>query len=263
MKILILLGSGRKNGNTDQIVDMVVGEMQQEASQCKVSLEVEKVYLIDQDIHPCRGCRICFERGEEKCPLKDELLPLKAKLKAADGVLIASPVYVDDVSGLTKTWIDRMAHVCHRPEFAGKYTYLLVTVGSTPVSHAMRTLQIAFSTWGFRIVGQAGFKTGDYLKRTESQIRFQGKACMVAHRFFIDIYTKKALSPTFFSLMMFRIQQIAWGRIKGPQFQYDLGYWQDQGWLDAHREFYIPYHAPQIKVFLARLAGTLIAPFVS
>jgi multimeric flavodoxin WrbA len=263
MKILILLGSGRKNGNTDQIVDMIVGEMRQEASLCKVPFEVEKVYLIDQDICPCRGCRICFERGEEKCPLKDELLPLKAKVKAADGVLIASPVYVDDVSGLTKTWIDRMAHVCHRPEFAGKYAYLLVTVGSTPVSHAMRTLQVAFSTWGFRIVGQAGFKTGDYLKRAEAQTRYQSKARGIAHRFFTEINTEKALSPTFISLMMFRIQQIAWGRTKPPQFQYDIRYWQDQGWLDQHREFYIPHYAPQIKVFLARLAGTLIAPFVS
>ncbi|HTX78059.1 MAG TPA: NAD(P)H-dependent oxidoreductase [Longilinea sp.] len=263
MKILVLLGSGRKHGNTDQIADMIVDEMQQEASQRNVPFEAEKVYLIDQDIHPCRGCRICFERGEEKCPLADDLLPLKAKLKAADGVLIASPVYVDDVSGLTKNWIDRMAHVCHRPEFAGKYAYLLVTVGSTPIGHAMRTLQIAFSTWGFRIVGQAGFKTDDYLKREEAQMRFKDRTRAIAQRFFTDIHTEKALSPTFFSLMMFRIQQIAWGRIKGPQFQHDLGYWHDQGWLDLHREFYIPHHAPQARVFLARLAGTLIAPFVS
>jgi len=263
MKILILLGSGRKHGNTDQIVDMIVDEMQQEASQHRLSLEIEKVYLIDRDIRPCRGCRICFERGEDKCPLADDLLPLKAKVKAADGVLVASPVYVDDVSGLTKTWIDRMAHVCHRPEFAGKYAYLLVTVGSTPIGHALRTLQIAFSTWGFRIVGQAGFKTGDYMKLAEAQTRFQSKTHTIAHRFFTDMYMEKALSPTFFSLMMFRIQQIAWGRIKGAQFQYDIRYWSGQGWLKPQCEFYISHRAPWIKVFLARLTGTLISPFVS
>ena len=50
-------------------------------------------------------------------------------MDAADGIIFASPVYVNDVSGIAKTWIDRLAYVCHRPAFAGKCAYLIATVG--------------------------------------------------------------------------------------------------------------------------------------
>lgn len=76
-------------------------------------------------------------------------------MKAADAIILASPVYVDDVSGITKNWIDRLAHVCHRPEFYGKYAYLLSTTGASSTRHTLRTMN-APMYWGFTIIGRAG-----------------------------------------------------------------------------------------------------------
>ena len=64
-------------------------------------------------------------------------------MKAADGILIASPVYMEDVSGIIKTWIDRLAHVSHRPEFAGKCAYLVATTARSRTNRTLETLRIA------------------------------------------------------------------------------------------------------------------------
>jgi multimeric flavodoxin WrbA len=263
MKILVLIGSYRRNGNTDQLAGLIRDGLQKEAEIHLQNLEIETIYLGHQQINPCRGCRICFERGEDKCPLKDDLLPVKAKMKQADGILVASPIYVDDVSGITKTWIDRLAHVCHRPEFAGKCAYLVTTVGSSPSSHSLRTLNLALSTWGFHIIGQEGFKTGALMQPEETRSRFQERAERIAHRLFKALYDRQFTRPSFMSLMMFRIQQLAWQRADPKKSPYDYQYWENTGWLDPKREFYISTRASRIKIALARLTGSVIFPFVA
>jgi multimeric flavodoxin WrbA len=79
------------------------------------------------------------------------MLAIQAKMDAADGLLLASPVYVDDVSGLTKTWMDRLAYLCHRPGFGGKCAYPVATVGGSPTCHTLRTMNAALLTWGATI----------------------------------------------------------------------------------------------------------------
>jgi multimeric flavodoxin WrbA len=263
MKILVLIGSYRKNGNTDQVTELIKTELKIAADQNGESVDVETIFLGHQQLAPCRGCRVCFDRGEEKCPLRDDLLAIKAKMKAADGLLIASPVYVDDVSGITKTWIDRLAHVCHRPEFAGKSAYLVVTVGSSPTRHALQTLHLALSTWGFHIVGQAGFKTGALMKPEVMIAQNQEKAADIARRFYQALRTRESARPSFFSLMMFKIQQLAWQKRSNNPDTVDYRYWDNQGWLSPQRDYYIAHQASALKVTLARLFGALIARFVS
>lgn len=262
MKILALIGSYRKNGNTSQIVSIVCEAMQAEAVRAGAPLEIETLYLGHLDIGACRGCRACFDRGEDKCPLKDDLLSVKAKMKAADAILVATPVYVDDVSGIIKTWIDRLAHVCHRPEFAGKSAYLLATVGSTPTSRTLGTLRLALSTWGFHIIGKAGFKTGALMKADEMRATHAARAEKIARRIYNAVSERRLAKPSFMSLFMFKIQQRAWQRTARRD-TLDYAYWSGQGWTDPARDFYIPHEASRLKVLLARLAGALVAPFVS
>ncbi len=261
MKILICVGSYRKGGNTDRLVNLIKAHMQAEADRHQTALELETLYLGHLAIAPCRGCRACFDRGEDKCPLKDDLLSVKDKMRQADGLLIASPVYVDDVSGITKTWIDRLAHLCHRPEFAGKCAYLLATVGSSPTGHALDTLYLALSTWGFHIVGRAGFKMGALMPTEEAQKRHDALAEKIARGLFQEIHQRRFLYPTFRALVTFQIYQQVWRKASPDQLDYR--YWSEQGWLDSRRDFYYPHKAGMLKVALARLTGSMILPFVS
>ena len=170
MQILALVGSYRKHGNTARIVGLIAEQLQEQAARHAEKLEVETLYLAHQDIAPCRGCRVCFDQGEELCPLQDDLPAVKAMMEEADALIIASPVYVHDVNGVVKNWIDRLAFVCHRPEFADKCAYLVATVASSPTNHALRTLKIALSDWGYHIVGQAGFKIGALMDRAPARV---------------------------------------------------------------------------------------------
>jgi multimeric flavodoxin WrbA len=261
MKVLFLIGSYRKNGNTARVTRLMEAQLQQVSQQHNTPLETETLFLAHMDIGFCRGCRACFDRGEETCPVKDDLLAVKAKMQAADAVVIASPVYVNDVSGITKTFIDRLAHVCHRPEFAGKAVYLVVTTGSSPTGHSLSTLRLAFNTWGFFIAGKSGFATGALASVEEIRQKYDQKINQAVQRLFDVIHQQAFARPAFLSLMTFKIQQHFWCKNVGDSIDY--AYWQSRGWLDPRCEYYIPHQAGRIKTTLARWMGGVIAPFVS
>lgn len=262
MKILILLGSGRRNGNTDQLAGLVKMHLQAEAAQRQVALEVETVSLSQQDLQFCRGCRICYDRGEEHCPVKDPVLEIKSKMLGADGIIMASPVYVDDVSGVIKTFIDRLCHVCHRPQFAGKVGYVLATTGDSRTSKTLETMALAMRTWGFHMAGQAGFKMGALMKSEATRARFDSQAETAARQIFRAIHEEHYKTPSFFSLMMFKIQQMSWKQ-KGEPGTLDYRYWEQRGWFDPKVTFYIPHRAGRLKVGLARLTGLVVAKIMA
>jgi multimeric flavodoxin WrbA len=262
MKILVLVGSYRRNGNTDQITGLIKEHLHKEARQRQAPLEIETIYLGQKDLQFCRGCRICYDRGEQNCPIKDDLLAIKAKMQAADGILMASPVYVDDVSGITKNFIDRLCHVCHRPQFAGKVAYLAATTGSSRTGKTLDTMKMAVRTWGFHVAGQSGFKMGALMKREETRARFELRAAQAAHQLFQAIYLGSYRNPAFFSLMMFKIQQMSWQAKTNPD-TLDYQYYQQQGWFEPERTFYIPHEASWLKVALARLTGVVIGKLMA
>jgi len=259
IKILALIGSYRKKGNTARIVQMIEARMRALAAQQNVPLEWETLFLGDMDIRPCRGCRVCFDRGEDACPLKDDIPLIRVKMESADGLLLASPVYVDDVSGLVKTWMDRLAYLCHRPAMGGKCAYPLATVGGGATGHTLRTMNAALLTWGYHLVGQTGLKMGA-LASAEELPRYQPAADKAADRLFRAVAGQQALNPAFVSLLAFKVQQLAWQR--EPPGSFDHTWWQDQGWLDPACTFYFPPRSRRVKVALARLAGAVVSRFV-
>jgi multimeric flavodoxin WrbA len=257
MKILNIIGSHRKNGNTVQIVRQIQDQLEALAASQGAPLEVETLYLGQKDLALCRGCRVCFDRGEEKCPLKDEFSEIKAKMKASDGWIVASPVYVGDVSGTMKNWIDRLAHVCHRPEFADKSVYLIATTGGSSTKHTIRTLQSALISWGAHLVGWKGFKMGARMAPAEVQRRYQAEAARIARKLFEAILSEKYKKPSFFSLMVFKTMQ--WHRSQYEPGSLDYQYWLDQGWTHPEREYFIQHQANRLTVLSARLVGTILA----
>lgn len=261
MNILILLGSGRKNGNTDLAVRLVREELEALAASAGMAANIETVSLASIDLLACRGCRACFDRGENACPVKDDLGAVREKMRAADGLLIASPVYVNDVSGLVKTWIDRTAYACHRPEFGEKCAYALVTTGSSPTGHTLQTLKMALGTWGYHVVGATGLTTGARLDAAEMRAKHQAALQKAARRLFAAVRNRDFTHPTFLALMTFRIQQISW-RKYGPG-SIDYAYWENRGWFEPGCTYFFPQQGSRVKAALARLAGTLLAPFVA
>lgn len=260
MKILSIIGSQRKNGNTASIVDLIVNNIQNYTSN-KFDISVNRILLSDYNIQMCKGCRVCFNKGEKYCPLKDDLLEIKKAIDTSDIIIMSSPVYVEDVSGLLKNWIDRMAFVCHRPEYFGKSAYIISTSGGGSTKHSLLTMNTALRTWGFSIIGAETFKTGDFMTKDKIEVIFQSRINNIAQRIIKYQEMSKFLFPSFLSLMTFKIQQLSYKQSDEKE-SVDYKYWENKNWLKNSRKYYIECQINIFKVIIARALGSMIAKVV-
>lgn len=118
-KIIGISGSPR-NKNTDYMVRTVC---ESAGDDCEI------INLRDLDIKHCDGCLSC--QKTHKCVIKDDMQAMYEKLKAADAIILGSPTYFDNVSGLMKNFIDRCLPFYFSGELKDKPVALLA-VGNLP-----------------------------------------------------------------------------------------------------------------------------------
>jgi multimeric flavodoxin WrbA len=98
-RVVAIVGSPRANGNTSHLVDVALSELERHGIVC------EKIMLGDYRVYPCEGHDECEDLAA--CPLDDDAVMLLDKMYAAEGLILATPVYYEDVSGQMKVFIDR------------------------------------------------------------------------------------------------------------------------------------------------------------
>lgn len=101
MKVLIILGSPRRKGNSETAVVTVVDELS-----TFVETDVEYVRLAKLKISPCIACGGCDKTGE--CVVKDDMADLYDKIDEADIIFLAAPTYFYGFSAQIKGFIDRI-----------------------------------------------------------------------------------------------------------------------------------------------------------
>jgi len=69
---------------------------------------VEYIHLKDKSIKNCTGCYTCWTKTPGKCVYKDDMIELMEKYRSADLVIFASPLYIFNVTGIFKTFMDRL-----------------------------------------------------------------------------------------------------------------------------------------------------------
>ena len=125
MNIAILLGSPRKDGNTAKLVEAF-------KNGASKNNNVEIIAVSDYNVGACKGCNFCFQSNENLCVQNDDMQQIYAKLKKADMLVIASPVYFYSISSQLKTIIDRL-HNPIRDSFNIKHLALLVVGASSSI----------------------------------------------------------------------------------------------------------------------------------
>jgi multimeric flavodoxin WrbA len=259
MKALIISSSYRRKGNTFRLTNLLSQSLAAAAKQAGISLDIDTIDLADMKLSYCQGCRVCFDKGETFCPLWDEIAPVKAAMQAADVWILASPVYVDDVNGVMKTFLERMAHVNHRPEFAGKYAYLVTTSGTGSSGHAARTMANTLRTWGVSIIGQKDFISGALSTPDQLAARYEKTVATIAGQILKAFCEEKALRPSLVSFIFFTVQQKLWQRHSDDSIDYK--YWESKGWLKPGVTYFFPHKSSPLVVIPGRLAGSIIARF--
>jgi len=167
--VVIVLGSPRRRGNSA----ILAGEVARGARDAGAM--VETFYLHGMNIRPCTACERCRRRSDADCVIRDDMRTLYPKLRRADALVIASPIYWFTVSAQTKLFMDR-CYALGGPEgnaLKGKRIGIVLTYAdpdpfTSGAVNALRTFQDGFAYIGAPIVDMvygSAWKAGEIRKR--------------------------------------------------------------------------------------------------
>lgn len=128
--VVILLGSSRKNGNTE----LLTNEFMRGATES--GNHVDKIILRELNINYCSGCGVCQKNGGH-CFQKDDMQQIYDTMLQADVIVFASPVYFYSWTALMKTVIDRTFAI---EKFLTHKKFYLISAGSAPEEKYVQTM---------------------------------------------------------------------------------------------------------------------------
>lgn len=167
MKVIAFNGSPRKDGNTSILIKHIFGELEAQR------IETDLVQLSDKEIHGCIACYRCVKNKDKQCAVKtDAANEYIEKMLGADGIILGSPVYFQDVTPEMKALIDRTGYVSRSNGrmFKNKVGASVVAVRRSDSIHALDTMDHFFLAGEMVIVGRGagiGLKKGDVDKDAE------------------------------------------------------------------------------------------------
>lgn len=162
MKVLAIHGSPRTvSSTTRKVVQFVL------SGAAEAGAETEIVDLCDLHVTPCTACEACSLNGI--CINDDDVPPLLGRMKEADGIILASPVYIDNVSGQMKVFFDRLADAIHYQVFAGKYGCSVSTTHTSGGDEVVAYLNHVLNYLGIVSVGGIGIATGGDMEVVEAK----------------------------------------------------------------------------------------------
>ena len=124
MKALLLSSSPHKGrSSTFQLAKEVMRGLKAARVSCTV------IHLHDHEISFCESCEACHEKILQ-CAIKDDAPMILRKMLDADGIILASPNYINNVTASMKALLDRSSHFIHCKRLLGKYVVGVVTSGS-------------------------------------------------------------------------------------------------------------------------------------
>lgn len=229
MKYVIINGSPRKK-NTWKVV---------KHAKTNLKGEYEEIHLAKENIPMCNGCFNCILKSEEKCPHFDKINPIVEKMKRADCVIIASPVYAMNVSGLLKNFFDHTAYFYHRPEFFDKKALVAVTTAGAGQKKVANYIDETLRHWGFNKVYKISIACGGKDDLDTSKIDKTSK------KLYDDLKSGKLHSPKFMDIIFYN----AWRAMsmKDDGIEADVKFWHETGLVN--HEF-----SPKVKLGIIKKA---------
>lgn len=215
-QVVALLGSRRKK-NTYRLLS----EIQEILKKHEIELHI--IELCHCNVTPCAGCERCILQGQ--CMLNDDAADIMKRLSEADGIVLASPVYLKQVSGQLKTFFDRTCMWYHRPVLAEKPVLSVSTTKGSGLRKTLSYLSSIAVQWEAVPAGTLG-RTIFNQSRPISEKEISG--------FIRLIHRPGSHSPSLNQLINFEVQK-ALAMAMNPL---DREYWQEKQWQNK------PYFYP-------------------
>jgi multimeric flavodoxin WrbA len=242
-KVTAFVGSASKK-NTYKCVAQFLNKVQ-----VLGDIEYEIVILNNYNLGICRGCRLCFLKGEEFCPLKDDRDLLMAKIEASDGVIFASPNYTWQMSGVMKMFLDRFGFACHRPRYFGKVFTSIVTQGFSGGNKIVDYFDFLAQTLGFNTI--KGTCVTMLFPMSEKDEQKVDEALTKLSKQFHAKLTKPAYPvPSWPMLMGFRMGRTSVREMLDDS-SLDYRYYARMGWFES--DYFYPIQLGPLKKAAGRL----------
>jgi len=152
MKVIGILGSARENGNTDLLMQEMLKEPKALGAQTQI------FNLAKMNIGCCLGCESCRKTGS--CIRRDDMVGLSEEMKTADAIVIGTPIYMGEMTGQLKIFVDRCYALkdANRNSLipAGKKLGIVITQGADIPGHYAKTperIEYIFKGFGCVPVG--------------------------------------------------------------------------------------------------------------
>jgi len=230
MNLTVIYGSAR-HGSTWNAVRLFKEEIEKYES-----CEASEFYLPKDLPDFCRGCFTCFMKGENACPHAEDVQAMVRAVKAADVVVLASPVYAMDVTGAMKSFLDHLCYMwmSHRPDPAmfGKVGLAFCTTAGAGLNHTAKTMKNSLAFWGVKRIylfkkAVSAMNWDEVSEKNKAKMQAQAarlaaktvRAVRNADRMPAPLFTR-----FFFFIMRGMMKKNTWNET-------DRRHWEQLGWL--------------------------------
>ena len=181
MKQVVAILGGKRNGNTHNLLLF----LEKLLNQNEIDLEI--IFLNERELQDCKGCENCVLGNG--CVIEDDMPDITKIVEKKDGIILASPVYNNNVSGKMKMFIDKTVKWAHSPILTSKPYIGLTTTSSSGLNITLKYLTIVGVNWGAHPIGNiwASKRTTNMKKNKAILSRFitnpRGMLCGMKHAF--------------------------------------------------------------------------------
>lgn len=250
-KVLAVIGSPRK-GETYKAVQRFEEELKK-----MIEVEFEYIMLSKVGLADCTGCHNCIVKGQEYCHEAAKVKELQEKMLAADGVILATPVYNQHVTAIMKKFLDYFTFLWHRPAMFGVKVFGIASGGGM-FDPVFKFLSMNSANWGAQWVGQLGVP--HYESLTD---KYKGKMDRNLDKkvseFILALNDKSLPRPSIGRLIWFNMWKMTAEASKTHTVK-DFEHWTDTGWF--RKDYYYDTRVNPVSNAAARLVIRLMRAFM-
>lgn len=214
-------------------------QIQQEMAQNDIEIEIISLY--DYNIQDCFGCEKCIMQDD--CIHHDDMKLLMDKMASVDGIILSSPVYLQQVSGKLKKFIDRTCKWYHRPVLYGKPVLCVATTKGSGLKSTLSYLRSVAVQWGAMPAGSIG-RT---IRSIDSPVTIKELSGFIKL-----LQAPQSYRPSLNILINFEVQKALAKYLNGL----DASYWNDKGW--DTKPYYFQCNLDGFKCIIAGAFGAIL-----
>jgi multimeric flavodoxin WrbA/putative sterol carrier protein len=215
-------------GNTSMMIEMMRETL------ANKGFDLQVIHLAKHEIEYCTGCAFCIEKG--KCWINDDHRDIVNRLLAADGIILACPVYFLNVTAQMKTFIDRSLAFGHKPRNTWK-PGLAVSVsagmGETHVSEYLANMLRPFGTFSVGRLTAMATGIGEFVGKEHVEAR----AIDLAEDLARAIQEKRRYPATDMDLRFYQFMGSLVKENKDTVMKHDHEHWQELGLYDGFEKY--------------------------